>query len=56
MEEALHDIPLSQELANLDAGMTRLHDESTLLRFRYMLEVHGWGQQILATVNAKMID
>jgi transposase, IS5 family len=41
MEEALHDIPLYQEFAHLDAGMTRLPDESTILRFRHMLEAHG---------------
>jgi IS5 family transposase len=56
MEEALHDIPLYQEFAHLDAGITRLPDESTILRFRHMLEAHGLGQQILATVNAKLID
>ena len=56
MEEALHDIPLYQEFAHLDAGMSRLPDETTILRFRHMLEAHGLGQQILATVNAKLID
>jgi len=56
MEDALHDIPLYQEFAHLDAGTTRLPDESTILRFRHLLEAHGLGQQILATVNAKLID
>jgi IS5 family transposase len=62
MEEALHDIPLYQEFAHLGAGMSRLPDETTILRFgktpsqRQMLEAHGLGQQILATVNAKLID
>ena len=56
MEEVLHDIPLYQEFARLDAGITRLPDENTILRFRHMLEEHGLGQQILATVNAKLID
>ena len=56
MEEALHDIPLYQEFAHLDAGMSRLPDETTILRFRHMLEANGLGQQILATVNAKLID
>ena len=56
MEEALHDIPLYQEFARLDAGISRLPDESTILRFRHLLEEHGLGQQILATVNAKLID
>jgi IS5 family transposase len=35
--------------------MTRLPDESTILRFRHMLEEHQLGQQILAAVNAKLI-
>ena len=56
MEEALHDIPLYQEFARLDAGISRLPDESTILRFRHLLEEHGLGQQILAAVNAKLID
>jgi len=56
IEEALHDIPLYQEFAHLDAGVSRLPDESTILRFRHMLKAHGLGQQILATVNAKLID
>lgn len=56
MEEALHDIPLYREFAKLDAGITRLPDESTILRFRHMLEQNDLGVQILAAVNAKLID
>jgi len=56
MEEALHDIPLYREFAHLDAGITRLPDESTILRFRHLLEEHQMGQQILAAVNAKLIE
>ena len=32
MGEALHDIPLYRELAKRDAAITRLPDESTILR------------------------
>ncbi len=56
MEEALHDIPLYREVAKLDAGITRLPDESTILRFRHMLEQNGLSAQILAALNAKLID
>jgi IS5 family transposase len=56
MEEALHDIPLYREFAKLDAGITRLPDESTILRFRHMLEQNDLGMQILAAVNAKLIE
>lgn len=55
MEEARRDIPLYQEFACLDAGMTRLHDKSTILRFRHMLSANGLEKQILATVKAKLI-
>ena len=56
MQEALHDIPLYREFAHLDAGITRLPDESTILRFGHLLEEHQLGQQILATVNARLSD
>jgi IS5 family transposase len=51
MEEALHDIPLYREFALLDAGMTRLPDESTILRFRHLLEAHKLSVGMLAVVN-----
>jgi transposase, IS5 family len=50
MEEALHDMPLFREFAHLDYS-TRLPDESTILRFRHLLEQHELAEQILATVN-----
>ncbi len=56
MEEALHDVPLYREFARLDAGATRLPDESTILRFRHLLEGRELGPQILATVNAQLIQ
>jgi IS5 family transposase len=51
MEEALHDIPLYREFAMLGAGMTRLPDESTILRFRHLLEAHELSARMLATIN-----
>ena len=56
MEEALHDMALFREFAQLDAGATRLPDESNILRFRHLLEANNLATQILATVNAKLID
>lgn len=55
MEEALHDVPLYCEFARLDAGITRLPDESTILRFRHLLEEHNLSIQIMATINATLI-
>ena len=50
MEEALHDVPLFREFANLSWD-SRLPDESTILRFRHLLERHKLAEQILGTVN-----
>lgn len=50
MEEALHDVPLFREFAELGWD-SRLPDESTILRFRHLLERHKLADQILALVN-----
>jgi IS5 family transposase len=52
MEEALEDIPMYWQFAQLDPGMTRLPDESTILRFRHLLEANNLSLQIMATINA----
>ena len=54
MEEALHDTPLYCEFAGLDAGISRLPDESTILRFRHLLEEHNLSLQLMATINATL--
>ena len=54
MEEALHDVPLYCEFAQLDAGATRLPDESTILRFRHLLEAHNLSAQMLTAINATL--
>jgi IS5 family transposase len=54
MEEALHDISLYCEFARLDPGATRLPDESTILRFRHLLEEHNLSIELLATINATL--
>ena len=55
MEEALHDTPLFREFAGLGWD-TRLPDESTILRFRHLLEKHKLAEQILALVNELLRD
>lgn len=54
MEEALYDTPMFREFAGLDMGEDHLPDESTILRFRHLLEQHQLSLQILATVNATL--
>ena len=50
MEEALHDIALFREFAGLSWD-TPLPDETTILRFRRLLEEHKLAPQILVVVN-----
>jgi len=54
MDEALHDVPLYCEFARLDAGRARLPDESTILRFRHLLEEHQLSLQLLASIHAAL--
>lgn len=55
MEEALHDMPVFREFAGLEGWDERLPDESTILRFRHVLEKHKLAAQILQTVNNLLI-
>ena len=50
MEEALHDMPLFRDFAGLSwSGATP--DESTILRFRHLLEEHRLAEQIMGSVT-----
>ena len=51
MEEALHDVPLYRQFAGLDNWHTRLPDESTILRFRHLLEKHMLAEQMFNHIN-----
>ena len=51
MEEELHERPLYREFAGL-AGSPRIPDETTILRFRHLLEKHDLVAQVMATINA----
>jgi len=51
MEEALHDMSVFREFAGLEGWDERLPDESTILRFRHVLEKHKLAAKILQTVN-----
>jgi transposase, IS5 family len=51
MEEALHDMPVFREFAKLADGVQRLPDETTILRFRHLLEKHDLATDMLRVVN-----
>jgi IS5 family transposase len=50
MEEALHDIPVLRRFAGLDAGISRLPDETTILNFRHLLEAHHLAESLFHEV------
>lgn len=56
MEEALHDTPLYREFAHLEAGMSRIPDETTILRSRRLLGEHKLADQMLAAVNVTLVQ
>jgi IS5 family transposase len=51
MEEELHERPLYRQFAGL-AGSRRIPDETTILRFRHLLEKHKLAPKLLKTINA----
>jgi len=56
MEEALHDIPLLRRFAGLDAFEDVMPDETTILRFRHLLEKHDLARAILGEVNGLLSE
>ena len=52
MEEASHDVPLLRQFEGLDAFEDAMPDESTILRFRHLLEQNELAVAIFAEVNA----
>ena len=55
MEEALHDMPLFRDFAGLSWD-SATPDESTILRFRHLLETHKLAEQILKTVTDLLVS
>ena len=54
MEEALYDSESMRRFAGLELGVDAIPDESTILRFRHLLERNGLAQGIFTAVNAHL--
>ena len=50
-EEALYDSPAMRAFAGIDLGREPAPDETTICRFRHLLEAHDLAQRMLETVN-----
>ena len=51
VEEALYDSPLMRHFAQIDLGNEPVPDETTVCKFRHLLEEHNLGGAMLETVN-----
>lgn len=51
MEEAFYESPVLRRFAGVDLGRAAAPDETTILRFRHLLEEHALGVAMLVTVN-----
>jgi len=56
MEEALHDMPLLCAFVGLDAGEDTMPDETTILKFRHLLERHQLAQALFDETAALLAD
>lgn len=51
VEEALYDSAAMRNFAGIDLGQEAAPDETTVCKFRHLLERHKLGKQLLRTVN-----
>src|SRR5271155_3540507 len=51
VEEALYDSATLRQFAGIDLGSGPVPDETTVCKFRHLLEAHNLGEEILGTVN-----
>ena len=51
VEEALYDSATLRQFAGIDLGREPVPDETTVCKFRHLLEEHNLGEEILGTVN-----
>ena len=56
MEEALHDLPMLRDFAGLDAGEDAMPDETTILKFRHLLERHRLAQALFDETAAMLAE
>lgn len=54
VEEALYDSRAMRAFVAIDLGCEPAPDETTMCRFRHLLEAHGLGAKLLAEINAHL--
>jgi len=53
-EEALYDMESMRRFVGIDLGNEPVPDETTICKFRHLLETHGLGERIIQEVNAHL--
>lgn len=56
VEEALYDSVSMRRFVGIDLGAEAAPDESTVCKFRHLLEVHHLGDRMFTTVNAHLAE
>lgn len=56
VKEALYDSPVMRRFAQVDLGSEPVPDETTVCKFRRLLEVHGLGARMLEQVNTYLAE
>ena len=56
MEEALYDIPVLRSFAGLDAFEDNLLEETTILRFRHLLNKHQLATAIFDELQTVLLE
>ena len=54
VEESLYDSQSMRQFVGIDLGIESAPDETTVCKFRHLLEQHGLGKAIFAEVNAHL--
>src|SRR5215467_7270781 len=54
VEEALYDSVVLRQFVGIDLGQEQVSDETTVCKFRHLLEEHKLGGEKLETVNLHM--
>jgi transposase, IS5 family len=53
-EDAIYDIAPMRNFAGIDLGRETAPDETTICKFRHLIEAHGLGAKMLEAVNAHL--
>jgi transposase, IS5 family len=56
VEEALYDMVSMRAFARVDLGETGVPDETTICKFRHLIEKHELGKKLFAEVNRYLAD